>query len=245
VFFWFLKHILLGPLLRVVFRPKVIGAMPRGGPAIIASNHLSFCDSLFLPLMAPGQMVFIGKDDYFVRKGFKGRLMAAFFRGVGTIPVDRRGGTDAADALSTALRVLKEGGLFGIYPEGTRSPDGRLYRGKTGVARLAVESGAPVYPVALINTDKIQPTGYRMPRKVMRPILRFGEPLRYAEGADLRKATDEIVHAIQEMSGQEYVDVYASDVKKGAAAATRTPVQDTPAKAEGTEGTEDTDVTTD
>jgi 1-acyl-sn-glycerol-3-phosphate acyltransferase len=214
VFFWLLKHILLGPLLRLLFRPKVTGTVPTG-PAIIAANHLSFCDSLFLPLVVPGQMVFIGKDDYFVRKGLKGRLMAAFFRGVGTIPVDRSGGSEAADSLATALRVLQEGRLFGIYPEGTRSPDGRLYRGKTGVARLAVESGAPVYPCALIGTDDIQPTGYRMPRKLKRPGIRFGEPLRYPEGADLRKATDEIVAAIQAMSGQEYVDVYASSLKKG------------------------------
>jgi 1-acyl-sn-glycerol-3-phosphate acyltransferase len=214
VFFWLLKHILLGPLLRLLFRPDVTGTVPKG-PAIVAANHLSFCDSLFLPLVVPGQMVFIGKDDYFVRKGIKGRLMAAFFRGVGTIPVDRRGGSEAADALETALRVLQEGRLFGIYPEGTRSPDGRLYRGKTGVARLAVESGAPVFPCALIGTDEIQPTGYRMPRKIMRPRIRFGEPLRYGPGADLRKATDEIVAAIQALSGQEYVDVYASSLKKG------------------------------
>ena len=214
MFFWLLKHVLLGPWLRLVFRPKVVGTMPEHGPAIIASNHLSFCDSLFLPLIAPGHMVFIGTDAYFVRKGIKGRLMAAVFRGVGTIPVDRSGGSEAADALSTALRVLQEGRVFGIYPEGTRSPDGRLYRGKTGVARLAVESGAPVYPVALIGTDEIQPTGYRMPRKILRPELRFGEPLRYGEGTDLRKATDEIIAAIQGLSGQEYVDVYASSLKK-------------------------------
>jgi 1-acyl-sn-glycerol-3-phosphate acyltransferase len=213
VFFWLLKHVLLGPLLRLVFRPKVTGHVP-AAPAIIAANHLSFCDSLFLPLVVPGQLVFIGKDDYFVRKGIKGRLMAAFFRGVGTIPVDRRGGSEAADALSTALRVLKEGGLFGIYPEGTRSPDGRLYRGKTGVARLAVESGAPVVPCALVGTDKIQPTGYRLPRKIMRVQVKFGEPLRFAEGADLRAATDEVVAAIQALSGQEYVDVYATSLKK-------------------------------
>jgi 1-acyl-sn-glycerol-3-phosphate acyltransferase len=212
VFFWLLKHILLGPFLRLVFRPKVTGTLPQG-PAIIAANHLSFCDSLFLPLVVPGHMVFIGKDDYFVRKGVKGRLMAAFFRGVGTIPVDRRGGVASADALSTALRVLREGGLFGIYPEGTRSPDGRLYRGKTGVARLAAESGAPVYPCALVGTDKIQPAGHRVPRRILRPAIRFGEPLRYREGVDLRKATDEIVAAIQELSGQEYVDVYASTLK--------------------------------
>jgi 1-acyl-sn-glycerol-3-phosphate acyltransferase len=214
VFFWLLKHVLLGPLLRLLFRPKVTGRVP-AAPAIIAANHLSFCDSLFLPLVVPGQLVFIGKDDYFVRKGIKGRLMAAFFRGVGTIPVDRRGGSEAADALSTALRVLKEGGLFGIYPEGTRSPDGRLYRGKTGVARLAVESGAPVVPCALVGTDEIQPTGYRLPRKIMRVQVKFGEPLRFAEGADLRAATDEVIAAIRALSGQEYVDVYATSVKKG------------------------------
>ena len=141
--------------------------------------------------------------------------VAAFFRGVGTIPVDRRGGSEAADALSTALRVLQEGRLFGIYPEGTRSPDGRLYRGKTGVARLAVESGAPVYPCALIGTNEIQPTGYRMPRKIMQPVIKLGEPLRYDKDADLREATDEIIKAIQSLSGQEYVDVYASQLKKG------------------------------
>ncbi len=214
MFFWLLKHILLGPLLRLLFRPKVTGPVPRG-PAIIAANHLSFCDSLFLPLVVPGQMVFIGKDDYFVRKGIKGRLMAAFFRGVGTIPVDRRGGSEAADSLSTALRVLQEGRLFGIYPEGTRSPDGRLYRGKTGVARLAVESRAPVYPCGLIGTDEIQPTGDRIPTKIMRPRIRFGAPLSYGEGTDLREATDEIVAAIKALSGQEYVDVYASSLKKG------------------------------
>jgi 1-acyl-sn-glycerol-3-phosphate acyltransferase len=213
VFFWFLKYILLGPWLRLLFRPKVTGRVPAGS-VIIASNHLSFCDSLFLPLVVPGHMVFIGKDDYFVRKGIKGRLMAAFFRGVGTIPVDRSGGSEAADALVTALRVLREGRPFGIYPEGTRSPDGRLYRGKTGVARLAVESGAPVVPCALVGTDEVQPTGYRLPRRIMRVEVRFGEPLKYSEGADLRKATDEIVAAIQGLSGQEYVDVYASDVKK-------------------------------
>jgi 1-acyl-sn-glycerol-3-phosphate acyltransferase len=213
VFFWLLKYILLGPWLRLLFRPKVIGRIP-AGPAILASNHLSFCDSLFLPLMVPGQLVFIGKDDYFVGKGIKGRLTAAFFRGVGTIPVDRSGGSEAADALTTALRVLGEGRLFGIYPEGTRSPDGRLYRGKTGVARLAVESGAPVVPCAVIDTDKIQPIGYRMPRKIMRPKIKFGEPMYFKEGHDLRKATDEVVAAIQALSGQEYVDVYASSVKK-------------------------------
>ena len=214
MFFWFLKHVLLGPLLKAVFRPRVSGKTP-SGPAIIAANHLSFSDSLFLPLMVPGQLVFIGKDDYFVRKGIKGRLMAAFFRGVGTIPVDRRGGSNAADALSTALRVLKEGRLFGIYPEGTRSPDGRLYRGKTGVARLAVESGAPVVPCAILNTDVIQPRGHRFPKpkKVTRVQICFGEPLEFPGDTDLRKATDEVVAAIQALSGQEYVDVYAASVK--------------------------------
>jgi 1-acyl-sn-glycerol-3-phosphate acyltransferase len=215
VFFWLLKHVLLGPLLRAVFRPKVTGTVPAGA-AILAANHLAFCDSLFLPLMAPRKVVFIGKEEYFVGTGIKGRLIAAFFRGVGTIPVDRRGGSEAADALATALRVLRDGGLFGIYPEGTRSPDGRLYRGKTGVARLAMESGAPVVPCALIGTEKIQPAGHRMPKKIMRVGVRFGEPMHVAEGADLREATDRIVAAIQNLSGQEYVDVYAASVKESA-----------------------------
>ena len=213
MFFWLLKNILLGPILRLVFRPKVTGTVPRG-PAIIASNHLSFCDSLFLPLVVPGQMVFIGKDDYFVGKGIKGRLMAAFFRGVGTIPVDRRGGSEAADALHTALRVLQQGRLFGIYPEGTRSPDARLYRGKTGAARLAVESGAPVYPCGLIRTNEIQPTGYNMPREDPAPT----DQLRRAIATTARAPTCarrpmRSCMAIQELSGQEYVDVYASSVK--------------------------------
>jgi 1-acyl-sn-glycerol-3-phosphate acyltransferase len=215
VFFWLLKHVLLGPLLRALFRPKVTGSVPRG-PAILAANHLSFSDSLFLPLMAPRKVVFIGKEEYFVGAGIKGRLMAAFFRGVGTIPVDRRGGSEAADALATALRVLRAGRLFGIYPEGTRSPDGRLYRGKTGVARLAMESGAPVIPCALIGTDEVQPTGHRLPKKIMRVQVRFGEPMYVPEGTDLRAATDRIMAAIQALSGQEYVDVYASSVKRPA-----------------------------
>jgi 1-acyl-sn-glycerol-3-phosphate acyltransferase len=215
VFFWLLKHVLLGPLLRIVFRPKVTGSVPAGA-AILAANHLSFSDSLFLPLVAPRKVVFIGKEEYFVGTGLKGRLIAAFFRGVGTIPVDRRGGSEAADALATALRVLRGGGLFGIYPEGTRSPDGRLYRGKTGVARLAMESGAPVVPCALIGTDRIQPTGHRLPKKIMRVRVCFGEPMYVAEGADLREATDRIVAAIQRLSGQEYVDVYAASVKDSA-----------------------------
>ncbi|GAA0342473.1 1-acyl-sn-glycerol-3-phosphate acyltransferase [Actinoallomurus spadix] len=214
MFFSLLKHVLLGPLLRIVFRPKATGTVPDGA-AILASNHLSFCDSLFLPLMAPRKVVFIGKEEYFIGAGLKGRLIAAFFRGVGTIPVDRRGGSDAADALDTALRVLGQGRLFGIYPEGTRSPDGRLYRGKTGVARLALASGAPVVPCALIGTDRVQPMGHRMPKRIARVEVRFGEPLRFAEDADPRAVTDEIIAAIQKLSGQEYVDVYAASVKNG------------------------------
>jgi 1-acyl-sn-glycerol-3-phosphate acyltransferase len=212
--FSLLKHVLLGPLLRILFRPKVTGTVPEGA-AILASNHLSFCDSLFLPLMAPRKVVFIGKEEYFVGRGLKGRLVAAFFRGVGTIPVDRRGGSEAVDALETALGVLEQGKLFGIYPEGTRSPDGRLYRGKTGVARLALASGAPVVPCALIGTDKVQPMGHRFPEKIMRVEVHFGEPMRFADDADPRAVTDEIIAAIQKLSGQEYVDVYAASVKNG------------------------------
>ncbi|MFL6054768.1 MAG: lysophospholipid acyltransferase family protein [Actinoallomurus sp.] len=212
--FSLLKHVLLGPLLRILFRPKVTGTVPDGA-AILASNHLSFCDSLFLPLMAPRKVVFVGKEEYFVGRGIKGWLVATFFRVVGTIPVDRRGGSEAADALETALGVLEQGKLFGIYPEGTRSPDGRLYRGKTGVARLALASGAPVVPCALIGTDKVQPRGRRLPKKIMRVEVRFGEPLRFAEDADPRAVTDEVIAAIQKLSGQEYVDVYAASVKNG------------------------------
>ncbi len=216
----------LGTTLRVFYQPWIRGAenVPEHGAAILASNHLAVIDSFFLPLMLRRSVVFLGKQDYFTGRGIKGRLVAGFMRGVGTIPVDRSGGRAGEAALRTGLRRLEEGELFGIYPEGTRSPDGRLYRGKTGVARLALQSGAPVIPVAMIGTNIAQPIGTRIPR--LRPIgIVIGEPLDFSRYAGLeedrfvlRSVTDEIMYEIMRLSGQEYVDVYAASVKARAAA---------------------------
>lgn len=221
MFYWLMKRIFVGPLLRLVYRPWVRGVenVPTDGPAILASNHLAVIDSFFLPLVLSREIVFIGKQEYFTGRGVKGRLTAGFMRGVGTIPVDRGGGKAGEAALRTGLRRLGEGGLFGIYPEGTRSPDGRLYRGKTGVARLALESGAPVIPVAMVGTNIAQPIGRTIP-KVMRIGIVIGEPLDFSRyrGMEndrfiLRSVTDEIMYALMSISGQEYVDVYAATQK--------------------------------
>ena len=225
MFYWVVKAILT-PVLRVLFRPWVQGGehIPETGAAIFASNHLSFSDSVLLPLVVDRRITFPAKMEYFTGRGIKGRLTAAFFRGVGQIPIDRSGGSASAAALKSGLEVLDRGELFGIYPEGTRSPDGRIYRGKTGVARLALEAGVPVIPVAMIGTDKAQPTGKIIP-KVMRIGVRFGEPIDFSRYAGmegdrhvLRAMTDEIMYALMELSGQEYVDVYAAKVKDDMAA---------------------------
>lgn len=225
--YWLLKYIVLGPLLRLIFRPQVEGLenVPDHGPAILAGNHLSFSDSIFMPLVVKRRVTFVAKAEYFTEKGLKGAFKRAFFRGTGCIPVDRSGGDAARAALETQLRVLKEGGLAGIYPEGTRSPDGRLYRGKTGVARLSLESGAPVVPVAMLNSDIIQPTGKVIPR-LMRVKIRFGKPMDFAarypgKAGDRmveRAITDEIMYELMELSGREYVDVYAQKIKLAMAA---------------------------
>lgn len=221
MFYWLLKYVVLGPLLKVLFRPQVQGlsSVPREGPVILACNHLSFSDSIFTPLIVDRRVTFVAKAEYFTGKGIKGWLMRQFFSGTGTIPVDRSGGQAAQAALNTLLRVLQEGGIAGIYPEGTRSPDGRLYRGKTGVARLALESGAPVVPVALLNTDEIQPTGKLIP-KIKRVRMRFGAPLDFSRYAGAkgdrfveRAITDEIMYELMALSGREYVDIYASKLK--------------------------------
>ncbi|MFG1952512.1 lysophospholipid acyltransferase family protein [Micromonospora sp. NPDC048830] len=219
--YWLMKYIILGPLLRLIFRPQVEGLqhVPDTGPVILASNHLSFSDSIFTPLVVKRKVTFIAKAEYFIGKGIKGWLTKMFFVGSGTIPVDRSGGRAAQAALDTQLRVLRAGGIAGIYPEGTRSPDGRLYRGKTGVARLALESGAPVVPVVMLNLDEIQPPGKLIP-KVERVRIRFGAPLDFSRYAGLagdrfveRAVTDEIMYELMELSGREYVDVYAQKVK--------------------------------
>jgi 1-acyl-sn-glycerol-3-phosphate acyltransferase len=222
VFYWLCKWVLIGPLVRVVFRPRVSGLhhVPSGGPAIICANHLSFSDSIFIPLFAPKQVYFAGKAEYFIGRGLKGRMTAWFFRAVGTVPMDRSGGRASANALATGAGVLAEGKLFGIYPEGTRSPDGRMHRGRTGVARLALATGAPVVPVGLVGTDRVQPNGRLMWRPGTRPEVRFGAPLDFSryQGLEgdrfvLRAVTDEIVAAVLKLSEQEYVDMYATKAK--------------------------------
>ena len=211
----------LTPFLMVLFRPKVKGLrhVPASGPVIIASNHLSFSDSIFMPLVVPRKVTFLAKSEYFTSPGPKGLLKKLTFIALGQVPVDRSGGRRSEAALITGLKVLAEGKCLGIYPEGTRSPDGRLYKGRTGIARLAIESGAPIIPVAMFNTEKIQPTGTVVP-KVMRVEMIFGEPM-YFEGDStdlqhLRDVTDKIMSTIQSLSGQEYVDTYATKAKKSA-----------------------------
>jgi 1-acyl-sn-glycerol-3-phosphate acyltransferase len=222
--YWVVKAI-LGPLLAIFFRPWAEGTenVPREGPAILAWNHMSFSDHFFGPLPLPRKVTFLAKSEYFTGRGLKGLISRAFFRGVGQIPVDRSGGEASERALTTGLRVLAEGKLLGIYPEGTRTPDGRLYRGKTGVARLALESGAPVIPCAMIGTYELQPPGRVLPRLSIRPGVRFGKPLDFSRYADLksdrlvlRAVTDEIMYAVMNLSGQEYVDEYAQRAKKRA-----------------------------
>jgi 1-acyl-sn-glycerol-3-phosphate acyltransferase len=217
VFYWVAKYT-LGIALKLVFRSWSRGRrnVPRRGPVILASNHLSFADHFFGPEPLPRKVVFLAKAEYFTGKGLKGLASRAFFSGVGQIPIDRTGGEASERALRSGLRVLAEGEVLGIYPEGTRSPDGRLYKGHTGLARLALESRAPVVPCAMIGTFEFLPSGSFRPDMRIRPGAIFGEPLdfsRYAgQEADrdvLRAVTDEIMQAIQKLSGQTYVDVYA------------------------------------
>jgi 1-acyl-sn-glycerol-3-phosphate acyltransferase len=212
-----LKSFLI-PILTLLFRPKVTGLrnVPHTGPVIIASNHLSFSDSIFMPLVVPRKVTFLAKSEYFTSPGIKGFIKKLTFIALGQVPVDRSGGRRSEAALLTGLSLLQAGDCLGIYPEGTRSPDGRLYKGRTGIARMAIESGAAIVPVAMFNTAEIQPTGQVVP-KVRRVEMVFGEAM-YFEGdvTDLkllREVTDRIMNTIQSLSGQEYVDMYASEAK--------------------------------
>ena len=222
--YWFLKWVALGPLLRLVFRPKAYGLenVPEEGAAILASNHLSYADWLFMPLTLNRRVTFVAKAEYFTTPGIKGWFQKKFFSGAGQVPIDRSGANAAEGAMKSAKKILAEGELFGIYPEGTRSHDGRLYRGKTGVARLALETGAPVVPCAVVGTDVVAPTG-KIYGSWTRPVVRFGRPLDFSryEGMEndryiLRSITDEIMYEIMRLSGQEYVDVYAAKAKERA-----------------------------
>ncbi|GAA2528552.1 MULTISPECIES: lysophospholipid acyltransferase family protein [Streptomyces] len=221
MFYYLLKYVLLGPLLRLVFRPRIEGLehVPSSGAAIVAGNHLSFSDHFLMPAVLRRRITFLAKAEYFTGPGLKGRLTAFFFHSAGQIPVDRSGKEAGRAAVREGLGVLSKGELLGIYPEGTRSHDGRLYKGKVGVAVMALEAGVPVVPCAMIGTFEAQPPGKVVPR-VHPVVIRFGEPLdfsRYAgmehEKAVLRAVTDEIMYAILTLSGQEYVDRYAAVVK--------------------------------
>lgn len=220
--YFILKNFLLGPILKALFRPWVRGMenIPAHGAVILASNHLSFSDSIFLPLQSRRPVVFLAKSEYFTGRGLKGALTRWFFKATGQLPIDRSGGKASEASLNTGLSVLSQGHVLGIYPEGTRSPDGRLFRGRTGIARMALESKVPVIPVAMIDTEKVQPIGRRLPR-IRRIGIIVGEPLDFSrfDGMEgdrviLRAVTDEIMYELMKLSGQEYVDTYASTLKE-------------------------------
>jgi 1-acyl-sn-glycerol-3-phosphate acyltransferase len=219
LFYWFLKFIAIGPVVHAVFRPRAEGTehVPGTGCAILASNHLSAADWIHMPLSLKRRVTFLAKAEYFTGTGLKGMAQRAFFSGAGQVPIDRSSASAAENAIQTGLRILREGKLLGIYPEGTRSPDGRLYRGKTGVARMTLETGAPVIPVAMIYSSRKLPFGRRIPRVQ----VKFGKPLDFSRYEGLsgdrfveRSITDEIMYEIMTLSGQEYVDVYGAQVKK-------------------------------
>ena len=221
MFYWFMKNIVVGPILLGLFRPWVIGLenIPKEGGVILASNHLSFIDSIFLPLVIDRRISFLAKSDYFHGRGIGGWFVKNFLLGTGMLPIDRSGGKASEASLNTGLRVLASGNILGIYPEGTRSPDGTMYRGRTGVARMVLEGHVPVIPVAMIDTDKVMPIHSKIP-KVQRIGIVIGEPLDFSRFAGLesdrfilRSITDEIMYELNRLSGQEYEDIYASSAK--------------------------------
>lgn len=209
-------HTIVPPVAKLIWRPRVEGLenVPSAGPVIVASNHLSFADSMVIPIVAPRRVVFLAKADYFTGSGIRGALMRGWFEGIGMVPVDRDDSRSALESLDIALEVLERGDAFGIYPEGARSRDGRLYRGRTGVAHLALSSGAPVVPVGLVGTDLLQPIGATVPR-LARVTVRFGTPLDFRGRLDgvpparaRREVTDEVMAAIRDLSGQELAGRY-------------------------------------
>lgn len=211
-----LLHPVVTPLATAVWRPEVVGGdnVPMTGGVILASNHLSFADSVVIPLTSPRQVAFLAKAEYFTGTGLRGWVSREWFTGVGAIPVNRDDARAAQESLDLALAHIQAGGAFGIYPEGTRSRDGRLYRGRTGVAWLALQSGCPVVPVALTGTDQIQPVGARLPRRA-KVRVEFGRPIEVADrfdgmpqGRARRQLTDEVMTAILAMSGQQWAGEY-------------------------------------
>ncbi|KAB1660094.1 1-acyl-sn-glycerol-3-phosphate acyltransferase [Pseudoclavibacter chungangensis] len=224
MFYWILRHLIAGPLLKSTFRPWVRGVenVPAKGAVILASNHLSVIDSVFLPLVIDRPVSFLAKKEYFTGKGVKGALTREFFKGTGMLPIDRSGGAASDASLKTGLRVLNAGRVLGIYPEGTRSPDARMYRGRTGIARMIMEAdeNVTVVPVAMVGTEKILPIGSKVPR-LIRPGIIFGEPLEFSRFRGLkedrfllRSITDEIMSELSALSDQEFRDVYASSVRQ-------------------------------
>ena len=206
MWYWLFKYVLLGPLLTLLGRPKVEGLehIPSSGPVILASNHLAVMDSFFVPLVVRRRITFLAKSEYFTGTGLKGWLSRWFFTAVGQVPIDRSDADAAQAALDTAETVLAQGKLLGMYPEGTRSPDGRLYKGKTGLGRLALQTGVPVIPVAMIGTNVVNPPGTTMLRFEGLAGNRFIE----------RAVTDEVIYELMGLSGQEYVDIYAASLKE-------------------------------
>ena len=227
--YWLAKNLIVVPLLRLFFRYEVRGHenIPKKGAAIIASNHLAILDSAFVPGAMRRHVAFLAKEQFFAGKGFVPWVRRSFMGAMGQLEIDRGGGSASASSLGGGASVLRAGKLLGIYPEGTRSPDGRLYRGRTGIARMLLESGATVLPIAMIDTDKVLREGSIFP-KLRRVGVVIGEPLDFSRFAGmendrfvLRSITDEIMHELSKLSGQEYVDVYASSMKKSRPAAAR------------------------
>jgi 1-acyl-sn-glycerol-3-phosphate acyltransferase len=241
MWYWLFKYIFMGPLLTLLGRPKTEGLdnIPDTGPAILASNHLAVADSFYLPLVVWRRITFLAKAEYFTGTGLKGRLSHWFYTVAGQVPIDRTSADTAQNALDTAKRLLDQGKLLGMYPEGTRSPDGRLYKGKTGLARLALETGAPVIPVAMIGTNVVNPPGSKMWR-FGSVTVRVGKPLDFSRFEGLagnrfieRAVIDEVMYELMQLSGQEYVDLYATTVKEDAAPATGRPPARIPETAAG------------
>jgi 1-acyl-sn-glycerol-3-phosphate acyltransferase len=221
--YWLLKYIFMGPLLALLGRPRVEGLeyVPRSGPTILASNHLAVADSFYLSLVVPRRITFLAKREYFTGTGLKGWFIRWFYSTTGQVPIDRSDADAAQAGLTTAERLLSQGKLLGMYPEGTRSPDGRLYKGKTGLARLTLHTGVPVIPVAMIGTDTVNPPGKKWWR-FGRVTIRFGKPMDFSRFDGMagnrfieRAVTDEVIYELMGLSGQEYVDIYAASVKNG------------------------------
>lgn len=223
MWYWLFKYIFMGPLLSLLGRPKVEGLehLPTDGPAILASNHLAVADSFYLSLVVHRRITYLAKQEYFTGTGLKGRAIAWFYTVAGQVPIDRASADSAQSALQTATGILAQGKLLGMYPEGTRSPDGRLYKGKTGLARLALQTGVPVIPVAMIGTDVVNPPGSKMWR-FGRVTVKFGKPMDFSRFDGLagnrfieRAVIDEVIYKLMGLSGQEYVDIYAASLKEG------------------------------